>query len=438
LDSAFAQDPDQKRQLGKLFLARNDYTANLAIYGKTRRFVIYGMLERSWRVVARIEGKPVSYPSVEILTGATRAEPKKLLIVCWVQNPAGGFVQEKLRDGTQANDELGQHFWQWDCEVPNANPTVDSGLIRFYPRNLESDTSAAAVHNDSPWQNDTQQPNWGLLTIACGYYEKAPSLNASWTAASANAVEDALKGYGPVWVGERIRAPFPNGMTATKLLDELQKQIDSGKSQGVNFFLVYCIGHAAAVQDQDVWLFMGDLDLSDLRRFVRGPIVSADLDLDAPAPSYVLPVGELAGRLRASKIYYALLIDSCFQNAAYEADKELIALFAGLFGIGAESDSFSEGLDGIFSALDQIQYLRKIQALGQVKNRYLSQNDPVIFGAAPGTLGHYPTITMVNGLAFMPFLPARSVGAPSVIFGPRSKDSSRIDQRLTAQDSELN
>jgi len=379
-------------ELGSKFLARDAYHCNCAFYGPQRAFVVYekaatanGQKGGKWISVGSCSGAQGSYPEMTIRIGASRSSPHSLLIASWVLTPSG-WTQERVREGFQSDDELNRHYWQWQPDVRQA-PT-NGAVARFYPEAgyktpIVTAPTPKAISKPWPQVLDNETPKWGLLSITSGFYTNARSLNQPWNVYSASQFSRALSVYHPYFIAPLLQATPNQPLTARNVTEYLDRQSRAAKAQGVQFLVVYYIGHAAAARHDDEWLFMGDLDLADLRR-LSGPLLSANVDLDAAPPGYVLPLASVARTINSAGMRFLLLVDACFDNEDFAIQKEFVQASRSLFSeITGEGD-----LAGVLGIGDEIGYFKKVKWYGETKNAYLSGNDPIVIASAPGTAAY--------------------------------------------------
>ena len=284
--------------LSAVFSAKTVYECNCSMSGKgkkLRRIVAYVRADASnqWNPVASCEDVQ-GYPGFVLDVGASRSMPVSVLLTSWVKMSNGDWVQESFQQSFQSDDQLNRRFWQWQFGPARKQRNVFGDLgwistadVRFYRQRgyiISMERDPVRKPAKRPWKAAYgDRSRWGIVTIASGYYTNYRALNQPWNTRSAERMVEAIEGYGPTYVA-RITASEDQPLAADRLTKSVVDAISAAKKRRIDFLVFYYVGHGAAVRGDDVWLLMGDLDLSDLKRF--DPEQSVSDELDSPAPPY--------------------------------------------------------------------------------------------------------------------------------------------------------
>jgi hypothetical protein len=233
---------------------------------------------------------------------------------------------------------------------------------------------------------------WTLATVSSGWYSEMATMNQPWNAISAKVAAAALRSYHPVASSELV-ATRERPLAKELTLAYARQVAKDAKSRRGHLIVFYYIGHMVTYEDNSLALLMGDAgrtrlpaaqsdglakmggNLADLSRMMSA------IQRKAQPPKGELELSSLYQALASGGLPFILLVDGCMQAAAFAEFRERLGLVIGpdqeneLFvGQGSATDALRQFTDGLVHFAD--------------RQPYLSSANPVVLGAAPGTVAN--------------------------------------------------
>ncbi|MBV8589502.1 MAG: hypothetical protein JO212_05485 [Acetobacteraceae bacterium] len=233
---------------------------------------------------------------------------------------------------------------------------------------------------------------WALATVSSGWYSLMATMNQPWNSISAATVEKSLSAYRPTFT-RRLEAARERTLTREATLDFVRSVALEAKKRQARLLVLYYIGHMVTHDDDTLALLMGDATRGggsaqspDVFYSTGGNI--ADLGRAATAirrklqpPEGELQLGDLYDAAASGGVPFVLIVDGCLEAPKFAAFRDRLGLIIGpqqLLNVFVGPDS-PENAISRFS--DRLRHFPDGQP-------FLSSKNPVILGAAPGTVAY--------------------------------------------------
>lgn len=240
----------------------------------------------------------------------------------------------------------------------------------------------AAVSPDDPRR-------WALATVAVSDFPQTAWLQQDWNRHSATEMKRMLETFAPTLMNDYRTGPTSLS-TAERLLKFANDFGREAKASGARLIVFYYVGHSVTTSNGKILLLQSGVTPQSLKQLVAeqrappqgdpsniGRIVEKARQEDGES---ALRISELHAALLKSGVPFVILLDGCMENSAVKQTVE---------GAGFRFDSQHPTLYYVGAEpLTQRLISRVGDSLRDFAagSSYLSDSNPIVFAAKPGTL----------------------------------------------------
>jgi hypothetical protein len=231
---------------------------------------------------------------------------------------------------------------------------------------------------------------WTLATVSSGWYSAMATMNQPWNGESAAVLAGALASYQPA-ASLHLAATREQPLTSEATLQFARQVAEDAKRRHARLVVFYYVGHMVTYEDNSLALLMGDAGRTRVAARRVGDLAPMGGNLaelarslgtiarKAAPPLGELDVADLYDAIASTGTAFVLLIDGCMQADKFASFRERLGL---VIGPKQESELFvgpGTATDALRSFADGLRHFPDGQS-------YLSSKNPVVLGAAPGTI----------------------------------------------------